>query len=78
MLKTLEIYVRCEYNYAKKTNHYDTIQAHFHNAYGATAFAMDMAQTQEEYHALDKFWEEWQEKFDDHLWNTPLNYNRFV
>ena len=71
MLKTLETYIRTQYNYAKRTYHYDTFQAFFHNAYGATCFAMDMAQTQEEYHALEGLWEELKEKFYDHLQTIP-------
>ena len=74
MLKALETYVSTQYAYAKKTKHYDTINAYFHNAFGATQFAMDIAETQDEYLAIEKFWEEWQEKFNDYLWTIPLFY----
>ena len=69
MMEMLETFVRTQYAYAKKTDRLDTINAYFHNAFGATCFAMDIAKTQEEYHALEKFWEEWREKFNDHMWN---------
>ena len=73
MLKALEAYVSTQYAYAKKTNRYDAINAYFRNAFGATCFAMDIAETQKEYHALEKFWEQWQEKFNDYMWNLSLD-----
>ena len=69
MLNALENFVRIQYAYAKKSNRFDTINAYLHNAFGATCFAMDIAETQEEYHALEKFWEEWREKFNDYIWS---------
>ena len=65
MLNALENFVRTQYAYAKKATRHDTINAYFHNAFGSVCFAMDTAESQEEYHALEMFWEEWREKFDE-------------
>ena len=78
MLEALETYVSTQYAYAKKSNRYDTINAYFHNAFGATCFALDNATSKEESQAIEKFWEEWKEKFDDHMWNIPLDYTPSV
>ena len=69
MLNALENFVRTQYNYAKKATRHDTANAYFHNAFGATCFAMDTAETQEQYNELMRFWDDWKEKFESVLWN---------
>ena len=69
MIEILENFVRIQYAYAKKTDRYDTINAYFHNAFGATSFAMDITETEEEYNELMRFWDDWKEKFEAILWN---------
>ena len=71
MLKALENFVRTQYAYAKTTDRYDTANAYFHNAFGATCFAIDTAETQEQYTELMRFWDDWKEKFDAVLWDIP-------
>ena len=69
MMKMLENFVRIEYNYAKKSDQFDTVNAYFHNAFGATCFALDMAETQEQYTEMMRFWDDWKEKFVELMMN---------
>ncbi len=62
MMEMLENFVRIQYNYAKKSDKLNTINAYFHNAFGATCFALDMAETQEQYTEIMRFWDDWKEK----------------
>ena len=69
MMEMLENFVRIQYNYAKKSDNLDTINAYCHNAFGATCFAMDMADTQKQYHEMMQFWDDWKEKFTELMMN---------
>ena len=68
MLEALEIFVRRELSYAKKCTDRNNVNAYFHNAYGATCFALDFAENEEEYNAIMRMWDDYKEKFENLMW----------
>ena len=68
MKNTLENFIRCELSYAKKCTDRNNVNAHFHNAYGATCFVLNIAETEEDYNAIMRMWDDYKEEFENLMW----------
>lgn len=68
MKTMLENFIHCELSYAKQCTNRNSVNTYFHNAYGATCFALDLAKNEEEYNAMMRMWEDYKEQFENLMW----------
>ena len=64
----LEDLIRCNLSYAEKCTSRNNINAYFHNAYGAICLALNVAETEAEYNAIMRMWDDYREQFENLMW----------
>ena len=64
----LENLIRCELSDAEDCTDRNNVNAYFHNAYGATCLALNVAKTEAEYNAIMRMWDDYKEEFENLMW----------